>query len=279
MFGSSLEIKTPSQLEVMRAAGLVVADIHDALRAAVAPGVTTSDLDQIARQVIADAGATSNFLGYHGFTGVICASVNDEVVHGIPGSRVLHEGDLVSLDCGAVVDGWHSDAAFTVGVGEISPEHAELNRVTEESMWRGIAAALRGGKVGNISHAVGSYVRSQTPLNGGVYGITEGFTGHGIGTAMHLPPDVPNDGKRGRGPRLEPGLVLAIEPMVTLGSAQTNILDDEWTAVTPDGSWAAHWEHSVAITARGPWVLSARDGGAAKLAELGIACGAPANSN
>lgn len=265
-----VETKTPEQVAVMRQAGLVVADIHDALRAAIAPGVTTGELDEVARDVIASAGATSNFLGYHGFPGVICASVNDEVVHGIPGPRVLREGDVVSLDCGAVVDGWHGDAAFTTTVGSVPDEVTELLRVTEESLWRGIAAALSGGKVGNVSHAIEAFVRSQ-----GQYGITEGFTGHGIGREMHEPPTVPNAGRRGRGPKLVPGVVIAIEPMITLGTAATDLLEDDWTAVTTDGSWAAHFEHTVAITARGPWVLTARDGGAAKLAELGVPCGDP----
>lgn len=283
MFDVGIQIKDHEQLAFMRRAGLVVADIHDALREAVAPGVTTGQLDRVARGVIADHGASSNFLNYgaHGpdgagdFSGVICTSVNDEVVHGVPGPRILRDGDVISLDCGAVVDGWHSDAAFTVGVGEIDAEIVRLIEITEEAMWRGIAATLVGSKVGAISHAIGTFVKSQRTLEGGRYGITEGFTGHGIGTEMHQPPNVPNDGRRGRGAKLVPGMVLAIEPMITLGSAQTTILEDEWTAVSVDSSWAAHVEHSVAITENGPWVLSARDGGAARLAAMGVPCGAP----
>jgi len=271
MFGESIEIKTPEQLAVMRRAGLVVGRTLEVLRAAVAPGVSTGDLDALARERLAAEGATSNFLGYHGFTGVICASVNDEIVHGIPGGRVLAEGDLISIDFGAVVDGWHGDAAISVPVGDVAPEVAELNRVTEESMWRGIAAARLGGRVGDISHAIESYVRGQ-----GRYGITDGFTGHGIGSEMHMAPDVPNRGKRGKGPKILEGMALAIEPMVTLGTSRAAILEDDWTAVTTDGTWAAHHEHTITVTTEGVWVLTALDGGAARLAELGVPCAEPA---
>lgn len=269
MFGRGrIETKAPSEIALMRHAGLVVARTLQSLRDAVAPGVSTGDLDALAREQIREQGASSNFLGYHGFTAVICTSVNDEVVHGIPGDRILREGDLISIDCGAVVAGWHGDAAVTVGVGEVAPQVLELSRVTEEALWRGIAAMGTGSTVGDVSFAIESFVDEQ-----GDYGIVEGFTGHGIGTAMHLPPDVPNFGRPGRGPKLTPGVTLAIEPMVTLGSPRTTILEDGWTAVTTDGSWAAHWEHTVARTDTGVWVLTAEDGGAARLAELGVPFG------
>lgn len=268
MFDHGIEIKTPAQIDIMRRAGLVVGETLELLRATVAAGMTTGELNAIAHDNIRALGATSNFLGYHGFTGVICASVNDEVVHGIPGSRVLKDGDIVSIDCGAIVDGWHGDAAVTVAIGEVPGEVSELMRVTEESMWRGIAAASLGGKVSDISHAIESYIDSQ-----GDYGIVEGYTGHGIGTAMHQPPNVPNYGRAGRGPKLVKGLALAVEPMVTLGTANTHSLTDGWTVVTDDGSWAAHYEHSFTLTDRGAWVLTALDGGEAKLAELGVPFG------
>lgn len=251
MFGSRIEYKTPEQVAVMRRAGSVVAAVLARVRETVAPGVTTAELDAVAREVIAEHGATSNFLGYHGFPGVICTSVNDEVVHGIPGPRVLAEGDLISIDAGAVVDGWHGDAAITVAVGAIDEADAELSRVTQAALRAGVAAARVGARLGDISHAIEQAVRSA-----GDYGIAEGFTGHGIGTQMHMDPDVPNSGRAGRGMKLRAGLVIAIEPMLTRGSPYTRILDDEWTAVTVDGSRAAHWEHTVAITPDGPQILT-----------------------
>ncbi|MFT4188722.1 MAG: type I methionyl aminopeptidase [Aeromicrobium sp.] len=251
MFGPKIEYKTPAQIAIMRRAGVVVADVLATVREAAVPGVTTGDLDQLAREVIARHGATSNFLGYHGFPGVICTSVNEEVVHTIPGSRELREGDLLSVDAGAVVDGWHGDAAVTVEVGEVDPADAELSRVTEAALWAGIEAAQVGARLGDVGHAIESVVRAA-----GDYGIVQGFTGHGIGTAMHQDPDVPNEGQRGKGLRLKPGLVIAVEPMVSRGSPHTRILDDEWTAVTVDGSRAAHWEHTVALTPDGPQVLT-----------------------
>ncbi len=259
MFGRSVEYKTADQIAVMRRAGAVVAEMHAAVREAVAPGVTTRDLDAVARGVLDRLGATSNFLGYGahgasgagGFPGVICTSVNDEVVHGIPGDRELVSGDLVSVDAGAIIDGWHGDAAVTVAVGEVDPADAELSRVTEAALWAGVEAARPGARLGDIGHAIASSVR-----DAGDYGIVEGFTGHGIGTAMHQDPDVPNTGRPGHGLRLKPGLVIAIEPMVSRGSPYTQILEDGWTAVTIDGSRAAHWEHTVAITADGPVVLT-----------------------
>ena len=264
-----LEIKTPEQVDAMRRAGLVVAETLAMLRELARPGLTTVELDGAAEAHIRGLGAVPSFLGYQGFAGSICVSVNDEVVHGVPGERVLAEGDLVSIDCGAVVDGWHGDAAVSVTLGEVPPEIIELVRVTEEALWAGVAAMASGEVVADVSRAVESSVRAA-----GDYGVVDEYTGHGIGTAMHLPPDVPNVAHSGRSPRLVPGLALAVEPMVTLGSPHTEVLDDDWTAVTVDGSWAAHVEHTIALTPDGPWVLTALDGGAAALAARGIPCGA-----
>jgi methionyl aminopeptidase len=264
-----VEIKTPEQIAHMREAGLVVGEALEIMREAVAPGVTTKELDTLAEEHIRSRGATPNFLNYHGFPATICASVNDEVVHGIPGDRVLREGDVVSLDCGAIVEGWHGDAAITVPVGDVKPELVELMRVCEEGMWRGFAAAKLGGRVTDISHAVESYVRSQ-----GDYGVVEDYVGHGIGSAMHMPPSVPNYGRPGKGPKLVRGLALAVEPMITLGTIETRTLEDEWTVVTADGSWSAHFEHSFTLTPDGALILTALDGGKAKLTELGVHCAA-----
>ena len=265
-----VEIKTPEQIDAMRRAGLVVGRTLELLRGSVRAGITTRELDAIAEDHIRSGGGIPSFKGYSQppFPGSICASVNDQVVHGIPGDRVLAEGDVISIDCGAIVDGWHGDAAITVAVGQVPPEVTELMRVTEGSMWAGFAAARLGGRVSDISHAVETYVRER-----GGYGILEEFTGHGIGTAMHQPPNVPNYGRPGRGPKLERGLALAVEPMVTLGSHHTALDDDEWTVVTEDGSWAAHFEHTFTLTPNGPWVLTALDGGEAMLTELGVPYG------
>ncbi|HZJ07529.1 MAG TPA: type I methionyl aminopeptidase [Nocardioidaceae bacterium] len=265
-----IEIKTPAQIDRMRAAGLVVGETLELLRSTVAPGMTTLGLDQIAEDNIRWSGGTPSFKGYHGFPGSICTSVNDVVVHGIPDERVIAEGDIVSIDCGAIVDGWHGDAALTVAIGAIPAEAVELMRVTEEAMWRGIAAASLGGRVTDISHAVESYVRSQ-----GFYGILEDYVGHGIGSAMHQPPNVPNYGRPGKGPKLVEGLALAVEPMVVLGDKASRVLDDDWTVVTEDGSLAAHFEHTFTLTPQGAWILTAIDGGAAKLEELGVPFGGP----
>jgi methionyl aminopeptidase len=270
-----IEIKTPDQIAKMRVAGLLVGQTLELLRDAVRPGISTGELDALAERNIRAGGGVPSFLGYGHppFPGTICASVDDEVVHGIPGDRVLAEGDVISIDCGAIVDGWHGDAALTVAVGDVRPEVLELMRVTEESMWRGFAAARLGGRVSDISHAVESYVRSQPHPTGGSYGILEEYTGHGIGTAMHQPPNVPNYGRPGRGPKLERGLALAVEPMITLGSRHTVVDDDDWTIRTVDGSWAAHFEHTFTLTPDGAWILTALDGGRAKLAELGVPYG------
>jgi methionyl aminopeptidase len=214
-----------------------------------------------------------SFKGYHGFPGSICVSVNDEVVHGIPGDRVIIDGDVVSIDSGAIVDGWHGDAAVTVAVGEVPDKALELMRVTEEAMWRGIAAARLGGRVTDISHAVESYIRSQ-----GDFGIVEDYVGHGIGTAMHQPPSVPNYGRPGKGAKLVRGIALAVEPMVLLGSPDTHVLEDEWTVKSDDGSLAAHFENTFALTPDGAWVLTALDGGKAKLEELGVPFGGASRS-
>ncbi len=263
-----IEIKTPEQIATMRRAGLVVGETLELLRSSVRVGISTAELDAIAEDNIRTSGATPSFKGYHGFPGSICTSVNDEVVHGIPGSRVLAEGDVISIDCGAIVDGWHGDAATTIAVGVVPPEVLELMRVTEEAMWRGIAAARLGGRVTDISHAVESHVRSQ-----GDYGILEDYVGHGIGSAMHQPPNVPNFGRPGKGPKLVEGLALAVEPMITLGSKETVVLEDDWTVITSDGTWAAHYENTFTLTPQGAWVLTAIDGGEAALTALGVPFG------
>lgn len=263
----NIEIKAPDQIALMREAGIVVAETLALVSDAVSPGVTTADLDALAERHIRESGAEPNFLGYHGFPASICSSVNDEVVHGIPGPRVLRDGDLVSIDCGAVLDGWHGDAAVTLAVGQVAPELTELMRVCDESLWRGIAAAALGGRVTDISHAVEAHVRAS-----GSYGIVEDYVGHGIGSAMHMPPSVPNYGRPGKGPKLVQGMALAVEPMITLGSIETHVLADDWTVVTDDGSWSAHFEHSFTLTPDGTLVLTALDGGAGRLSALGVAC-------
>src|SRR5215207_7334448 len=262
-----IQIKTPDEIAVMREAGLVTQRALARMRAAVAPGLTTGELDRLAEESIRSDGGIPSFKGYHGFPATICVSINEEVVHGIPSRRrKLREGDIVSLDCGAIVDGWHGDSAITVPVGEVRPELLELIEVTERSLWAGLAAALVGGRLSDISAAVEGSIRS----NPRRYGIVDHYGGHGIGTEMHQDPHVLNHGRAGRGPRLVPGLALAIEPMVTLGGPGTRELDDGWTVVTLDGSYAAHFEHTVALTEDGPWVTTAEDGGARKLAELGV---------
>jgi methionyl aminopeptidase len=268
-----IEIKSRDQIDKMRAAGLLVGETLELLRAAVRPGVTTGELDALAEDHIRSRDGVPSFLGYGHppFPGTICASVNDEVVHGIPGERVLAEGDVISIDCGAIVDGWHGDSAITVAVGGAEAVPADVRRlleVTEESLWRGMAAARLGGRLSDISHGVESHVRSQ-----GDYGILEDYVGHGIGTAMHQPPNLPNVGRPGRGPKLVEGLALAVEPMVTLGGKATDLLDDDWTVATSDGSVAAHFEHTFTLTSNGPWVLTALDGGEARLTELGVPFG------
>ena len=262
-----IQIKTPDEIALMREAGLVTQRALARMRDAVASGITTGELDRIAEESIRSEGAVPSFKGYRGFPAVMCASINDEVVHGIPSRRRrLREGDIISLDCGAIVDGWHGDSAITVPVGEVAPELLELIEVTERSLWAGLAAAVAGGRLTDISAAVEASVRSHPHR----YGIVDHYGGHGIGTEMHQDPHVLNHGRPGRGPRLVPGLALAVEPMVTLGDPATRELEDGWTVVTLDGSYAAHWEHTVAVTEDGPWVTTADDGGFSRLAELGV---------
>ena len=236
----------------MRRAGRVVAEMHECIRRAIRPGVTTAELDRVGREVIDRRGARSNFIGYGHppFPGVICASPNDVIVHGIPGAYRLEEGDLISIDCGAIVEGWHGDAAFTVGVGEIDPEAQRLIDVTEESLAAGIASMHPGGRLSDIGAAV------QRVAEGAGFSVVKEYTGHGIGMAMHEEPDVPNWGEPGRGRKLAPGQTYAVEPMVCTGSARTELLDDHWTVVTADGGLAAHAEHTIAITDHGPEILT-----------------------
>jgi len=235
----------------MRAAGRVVAEMHERIRAAIRPGVTTGALDTIGREVLARRGATSNFLGYHGYPAVICASPNHVVVHGIPSeATVLEEGDIVSIDCGAIVDGWHGDAAFTAPVGTVSAHAAALIAAADASLAAGIAAMVPGGRLSDIGHAV------QTTAESAGFSVVREYVGHGIGTAMHQEPDVPNFGKPGRGPVLEAGTVLAVEPMLNVGSPETVLLEDGWSVVTADGSLSAHVEHTIAVTDDGHEVLT-----------------------
>ena len=251
-----VQIKTPAQLAFMWEAGQAVAAALRAAADAVAPGVATADLDAIAAARIDAAGATPSFLGYHGFPATICTCVNDEIVHGIPSaSRVLRDGDVISIDCGASVAGWHADAALTVPVGAIPAELAKLIGDCERALWQGLAAARAGARLSDISSAVERSVRAA-----GEYGIVEDYVGHGIGSAMHMDPPVPNYGRPGRGPVLAEGMALAIEPLLVLGGPDTRLLDDGWTVVSEDGGWSAHFEHTVAITAEGPWVLTAATG-------------------
>jgi len=254
----------------------VVADTLAAVRHAARPGVTTADLDAVAADAIDAAGATPSFLGYHGYPAVLCVSVNEEVVHGIPGGRVLAHGDVLSVDCGAVLDGWHGDAAFSLvlgrdGGGGVDPLDAHLVDVTEAAMWAGLAAVAVGGRLGDVGAAVEDAVEAAPGPDGRRLEIVEGYTGHGIGTAMHQAPEVANHRPRGRGGlKLRAGLCLAVEPMLVRGDPDTDVLSDEWTVVTRDGSRAAHWEHTVALGADGPWVLTAHDGGRAALGALGV---------
>ncbi len=234
----------------MRAAGRVVAEMHETIRAAIRPGVSTLELDRIGRDVIERRGATSNFLGYHGFPAVICASPNDVIVHGIPDDTVLVDGDIISIDCGAIVEGWHGDAAFTTGVGEISAETARLLIVTEKSLYAGIAAMVEGNRIGDIGAAVQGVAESAG------FTIVEEYVGHGIGRAMHESPEVPNYGTPGKGGKLYRGMTLAIEPMVNAGTAETFLTEDGWTVVTADRGLSAHFEHTIVIGDNGPEILT-----------------------
>ncbi|MEV4124594.1 type I methionyl aminopeptidase [Nocardia sp. NPDC049707] len=251
--------RTAGELDAMAAAGAIVGCALVAVRAAAKPGVSTLELDEIAEQVIRDAGAVPSFKGYHGFPGSICASVNDRVVHGIPtSSEILAEGDLISIDCGAILEGWHGDSAWTFGVGSIIEADQLLSEATKISMEAGIAAMLPGNRLTDVSHAIEMGTRAAEKEHGRSYGIVDGYGGHAIGREMHMDPFLANEGAPGKGPKLMVGSVLAIEPMLTLGTTQTKVLDDDWTVVTLDGSRAAHWEHSVAVTEDGPRILTVR---------------------
>ncbi len=262
----AIEIKDLDQLRSMRKAGLVVADTLKQIKAQTKIGMTTLDLNDLAISNLAKHGATSSFLGYHGFPAVICASVNEEVVHGIPNKRKLISGDLLSIDFGAIIEGWHGDAAISFGLGEVDPADQKLMDVCEESLWRGIAAGKKGGKLTDISAAVEGYINSQ-----GKYGILREYGGHGIGSAMHQEPHILNFGPAGNGPELKVGMALAIEPMITRGNEKTKVLGDDWTVVASDSSKGAHFEHTYAITPDGKvFVLTAEDGGKQKLGQLGV---------
>ena len=262
----AIELKTLEQLKSMRKAGLVVADTLKLIKQSAQIGMTTLDLNEIAVTNLAKHGAKSSFLGYHGFPAVICASVNEEVVHGIPNKRKLVSGDLLSVDFGAIIEDWHGDAAISFGLGEIDPADQKLMDVCEESMWRGIAAGKKGGKLTDISAAIEGYINSQ-----GKYGILREYGGHGIGSAMHQEPHILNFGPAGNGPELVVGMALALEPMTTRGNERTKVLSDDWTVVSHDSSKGAHFEHTYTIAPDGKaFVLTALDGGKEQLGRLGI---------
>ncbi len=255
--GRDIELKSPAELDAMRAAGALVARTLAEVAAQTRPGVSTADLDALAEQTIRDGGAVPSFLGYHGYPASICASVNEQIVHGIPSARrVLADGDLISVDCGAILDGWHGDAAVTIPVGEPSAADLALSAACEEALQAGIAAAVPNGRLSDISYAVQSAIEVAAHRDRADYGIVAEYGGHGIGTAMHMDPFLPNHGEAGHGPRLRPGMALAIEPMITAGDPATVELEDGWTVVTASGERAVHWEHSVAITEDGPRVLT-----------------------
>ena len=262
----AIELKNLDQLKSMRKAGLVVADTLQLLKQSAQVGMTTLELNEIAVTNLAKHGAKSSFLGYHGFPAVICASVNEEVVHGIPNKRKLISGDVLSIDFGAIIDDWHGDAAISFGLGEVDPADQKLMDVCEESMWRGIAAGKKGGRLTDISEAIESYINSQ-----GKYGILREYGGHGIGSAMHQEPHILNFGPAGNGPELVPGMALALEPMITRGNERTKVLSDDWTVVSQDSSKGAHFEHTYTIAPDGKaFVLTALDGGKAELNRLGV---------
>ena len=269
-----IELKTDEQLKIMRRAGLVVAEGLQAMSDAAMPGMTTKEVDAVGRDILERHSATSNFLNYGaeygvGFGGVACISVNEELVHGVPGERVLADGDVVSIDFGAIIEGWHGDAAITFIIGEAAVEDATLVDVTRGALWAGIEQVNAGSRVSHVSRAIDQFVRAQPRR----YGTLREYTGHGIGSKMHMAPDVPNFQKHGPSPKLGVGMAIAIEPMLTLGLHQTSVCEDDWTVVSRDGSRGAHWEHSVAITEHGLWILTAPDGGEAELAARGVKCG------
>ena len=242
--------RSPDEIAKMRKAGRVVAEMHEATREAIKPGVTTADLDLVAREVLDRRGARSNFLNYHGFPAVICTSPNDMIVHGIPGSRRLEEGDIISIDCGAIIEGYHGDAAYTAGVGRISAQAERLLKVTEQSLWAGIAEMKDGNRLHEIGRAV------QTVAEKAGFSVVREYVGHAIGTAMHEDPQVPNYWPGRPGPVMRSGMVFAIEPMVNAGGPGTRLLDDGWSVVTADGSLSAHFEHTIVVTENGPEVLT-----------------------
>ncbi len=246
----AITIKNSREIESMRQAGIVVGKIHVAIEKAIAPGVTTRDLDDIAREIISQEGAQSSFFGHMGFTGRICASVNDEIVHGIPGKRSLRDGDIIAVDVGAAIGGFHADSAWTYPAGPIDPAAQALLEITERSLYAGVAAAKAGRRLGAIGEAVESMVTAAG------YGMVREYGGHGIGRQMWEEPHVPNHGLAGEGVQLRNGMTIAIEPMVNIGGDQTRVLDDGWTVVTRDGRWAAHAEHTIAITEHGPDILT-----------------------
>ena len=248
-----ITLKSPVEIAKMRRAGRVVAEMLQACADAAKPGMTTNDLDKVAREVLSRRKAKSNFLGYHGYPAVICTSPNDVIVHGIPGNYRLEEGDIISIDCGAIIEGWHGDAARTIPVGEISEEGRKLLTVTEDSLWAGIAHVRQGARLSDIGHAV------QTVAEGAGFSVVREYVGHGIGRAMHEEPQVPNYGDPGKGMKLKVGHVLAVEPMVNFGSPETQLNDDGWTVITADGLLSAHFEHSIAVTENGPEVLTVLD--------------------
>lgn len=298
MFGrarSKLPLKSNADIIAMRRAGVVTGSALRASATGTRAGMTTRDIDKIAFDVMKDAGATPSFLGYGGFPATLCISVNDEVVHGIPGERVVQDGDVISLDCGAIVDGWHGDSALTFIVGAEPTDPASAARVaarhagtegmylevesaapasaqalvlaTEASMWEGIAALQVGQRLNGVGEGV-EYLLRESFAEVGPFEIVDGYTGHGVGRELHQEPTVYNEAVRERLPKVQPGLVVAVEPMVTLGTYETNELEDGWTVKTDDGSLAAHFEHTVAVTENGLWVLTAEDGGEAVLGDL-----------
>ncbi|HLU54535.1 MAG TPA: type I methionyl aminopeptidase [Pseudonocardia sp.] len=258
--GRDIELKTPGELDAMRAAGALVARTLAAVAEAAKAGVSTAELDALAEQTIRDGGAIPSFLGYHGYPASICASVNDQIVHGIPApTQVLEDGDIISVDCGAILEGWHGDAAVTIPIGAVSAADLALSAACEEALHAGIRAVRPGGRLTDISHAVQKAAEAAGERDGVRYGIVAEYGGHGIGTAMHMDPFLPNYGEPGQGPRLVPGMALAVEPMLTAGDPETRELEDGWTVVTADGSRAVHWEHTVAITEDGPRILTLPD--------------------
>ena len=245
--------RSAAEIERMRAASRLVTDVLVELEAAATPGVTTADLDQLAEKLVRDAGGEPAFKGYRGFPSTLCASINDEVIHGIPSpNRTLKEGDIISLDVGVRLDGYYGDSAVTVPVGDVPERTRTLLRVTQESLERGIVQVKVGGRLSDVSHAIQRWVEAHG------FAVVREFVGHGIGERLHEEPQIPNYGEPGRGPRLSEGMVLAIEPMVAMGRPETRVLKDGWTAVTRDGSLAAHFEHTVAVTASGPLVMTKR---------------------